>query len=140
MHTAVHAESRKLGKSVRAVDVEPLRSLFVLNAVLAQVGMELLVGKPSAGSIVVGCVALPLKFHFSVGRVCLLCNARIYVLFFRVTNLCPAVVLFNLGRRVGIDHRNNARGCLQRNLSHHSISLTFASIKEISPSVKPYFL
>ena len=101
------------------VDFEPFRVGFTLNiGSHLQIAVEVVIGEILSRPVLVHGVILPSKRPADVGGVGLLIDPVLNGLLFGVADFCPAVVISDAGRIVGIHHRNNTRICFNVRSSH----------------------
>ena len=116
--TAIAAEIIKVVAGDGPGYMEPFVFRVVLNVQLAQIAVEILVGKGIAGTVLECGIAAPFFFVFHIGSVGLLIQTFVYVLF-GVADFRPTVVAGNLRSGIGINHRNNAVRCFDDDFCAH---------------------
>ena len=91
------------------VDMKPLRALLPGDLFYPfQIIVEVMVGKILAGAVLVHGVILPAQLPPDAGGMGLLHDPCPDVLFFRVADLCPALMVRDAGGVIGIDHGDDA--------------------------------
>ena len=116
--TAIRTEIIEVVAGDRPCHMEPFVLGVVLNVQLAQITVEIFIGKSIAGAVLECSIAAPFFFVFNIGSVGLLTQTFVYVLL-GVADFRPTVVAGNLRSGIGINHRNNAVRCFDDDFSAH---------------------
>ena len=116
--TAIRTEIIEVVAGDRPCHMEPFVLRVVLNVQLAQIAVEIFIGKSIAGAILERSVAAPFFLVFHIGSVGLLTQTFVYVLL-GVADFRPTVVAGNFRSGIGINHRNNAVRCFDDDFGAH---------------------
>ena len=80
--------------------------LWLLNPLLPKVRVKVGIPEGVAGAVIKGSCTLPFLLGFNAGRMGLLINPLIHILF-GITNLDVSIMIGNPRSRIGINHRHN---------------------------------
>ena len=127
---------------VRGINLEPFGAGLIIDAEIAQIGMEIGVMKHFASVLISG-IAMPFEFRDDICRMSLLRNTDVYILL-GITDFRPAVMTADFRSSVCInlgECRSSALdlACDIGN-AHQFISLIILLMKAISSEVNLYFL
>ena len=99
----------EIGKGPVPVDVEPLRLRLALHILIPlQIIMEIVVRETFPAAILENGIVRPKELHLDIRRVGLLADAVLHALPFGISDFCPALMIGNARRGIGVNHGNNA--------------------------------